>query len=177
MSISKIANNIKSDKSDFPPVHLWEPELCIGQEITINREGDWLYNNSPIKNTKLVKLFSSVLRNDNGSYFLVTPYEKVPVFSELAPYVITDFDISDNIITLHTNLDYSFPLNDQNTTRLVKYQNTIIPLVHVRSGIDGFFNRAIYYKLVDLALEENIIINNILHIKSGSGHYSLGTIA
>ena len=71
MSISKIANNIKSDKSDFPPVHLWEPELCVGQEITINREGDWLYNNSPIKNTKLVKLFSSVLRNDNGSYFLV----------------------------------------------------------------------------------------------------------
>ena len=88
MSISKIANNIKSDKSDFPPVHLWEPELCIGQEITINREGDWLFNNSPIKNTKLVKLFSSVLRNDNGSYFLVTPYEKVPVFSELAPYII-----------------------------------------------------------------------------------------
>jgi hypothetical protein len=47
----------------------------------------------------------------------------------------------------------------------------------VRNGIDGFFNRATYYKLVDLALEENIIINDILHIKSGSGHYSLGTIA
>ena len=91
--------------------------------------------------------------------------------------MITDFDLSDNIITLHTNLDYSFLLNDQHTTRLVKYQNTIIPLVHVRSGIDGFFNRATYYKLIDLALEENIIINNILHIKSGSGHYSLGTIA
>ncbi len=177
MSISKIAKNIKSDKSDFPPVHLWDPELCIGQEININREGDWLYNNSPIKNIKLVKLFSSVLRNDDGSYFLVTPHEKVPVSVELAPYVVTDFDLSDNIITFHTNLDYSFTLNDQNITRLIDYQNTIIPLVHVRSCIEGFFNRATYYKLVNLALKENIVINNILHIKSGSGHYPLGSIA
>jgi hypothetical protein len=47
----------------------------------------------------------------------------------------------------------------------------------VRNGIDGFFNRATYYKLVDLALEENTIIDDILHIKSGSGQYPLGTIA
>lgn len=177
MSISKIADNIKSDKSDFPPVHLWNPELCTGQEISINREGDWLYNNSVIKNHKLIKLFSSVLRNDNGIYFLVTPHEKVPVHVELAPYVITDFDLTNNIITLHTNLDYSFTLSNQNITRLINYQNTIIPLVHVRSCIEGFFNRATYYKLINLALEDNIIIDDILHIKSGSGQYPLGTIA
>jgi len=54
MSISKIVNNIKINDSGFPPVHLWNPELCEGQEISINREGDWFYNNSPIKNIKLV---------------------------------------------------------------------------------------------------------------------------
>ena len=58
MNISKLARSINNDNSDFPPVHLWNPDLCIGQEITINREGEWLYNNSPIKNIKLVKLFS-----------------------------------------------------------------------------------------------------------------------
>ena len=165
MSISKLANNIKTT------------DLCIGQEIRINREGDWLYNSSLIKNTKLVKLFSSVLRNDNGTYFLVTPYEKVPVYADLAPYVITDFSINNNIITLHTNLDYSFTLNDQNNTRLIDYENTMIPLVHVRTGIEGFFNRATYYKLVDLALEDNIIIDDVLHIKSGQNYYPIGTIA
>ena len=57
MSISKIVNNIKINDSGFPPVHLWNPELCEGQEISIDREGDWYYNNSPIKNIKFVKLF------------------------------------------------------------------------------------------------------------------------
>ena len=177
MSIYKLAISIKASNSDFPPVHLWNPDLCIGQEITINREGDWLYNKSLIKNTKLVKLFSSVLRNDNGTYYLVTPHEKVPVYPELAPYIITDFDMSESIITLHTNLDYSFILNNQNITRLIQYENTMIPLVHVRSNIEGFFSRATYYKLIDIALKENIIIEDVLHIKSGNGHYPLGKIA
>jgi len=177
MSISKLANNIKTTDFQFPPVHLWNPDLCIGQEIRINREGDWLYNSSLIKNTKLVKLFSSVLRNDNGAYFLVTPYEKVPVYADLAPYIITDFSINSNIITLYTNLDYSFTLNDQNNTRLIDYENTMIPLVHVRAGIEGFFNRATYYRLVDLALEDDIIIDDVLHIKSGQNYYPIGTIA
>ena len=44
MSISKLANNIKTTDFEFPPVHLWNTDLCIGQEIRINREGDWLYN-------------------------------------------------------------------------------------------------------------------------------------
>ena len=177
MSISKIVNNIKINDSGFPPVHLWNPELCEGQEISIDREGDWYYNNSPIKNIKLVKLFSSVLRNDEGLYFLITPHEKVPVSVDLAPYVITDFDLSDDIITLHTNLDYSFALDNKNSTRLINYENNIIPLVHVRNSIEGFFNRATYYKLVDIALKENIIIDNVLHIRSGTNHYPLGTIA
>jgi hypothetical protein len=177
MSISKLASSIKTSNSDFPPVHVWNPDLCIGQEITINREGDWLYNKSLIKNTKLVKLFCSVLRNDDGSYYLVTPYEKVPVYPELAPYIITDFDKKDNIITLHTNLNYSFTLNNKNITRLIEYEDTMIPLVHVRSNIEGFFSRATYYKLIDIALKENIIIEDVLHIKSGNGHYPLGKIA
>ena len=66
---------------------------------------------------------------------------------------------------------------NKNTTRLINYENTIIPLVNVRSDIEGFFNRATYYKLVDIALKENIIIDNILHIRSGTNHYPLGTIA
>jgi hypothetical protein len=177
MSISKLASSIKASNSDFPPVHLWNPDLCIGQEITINREGDWLYNKSLIKNTKLVKLFCSVLRNDDGSYYLVTPYEKVPVYPELAPYIITDFDKKDNIITLHTNLNYSFTLNNKNITRLIEYEDTMIPLVHVRSNIEGFFSRATYYKLIDIALKENIIIEDVLHIKSDNGHHPLGKIA
>jgi hypothetical protein len=79
MSISKIANHIKPTGNSFPPVHKWNPDLCEGQEFFIDREGEWFYNNSPIKNYRLTKLFSTVLRKDDDSYYLVTPHEKVPL--------------------------------------------------------------------------------------------------
>lgn len=178
MNISKIANNIKeSNKSEFPPVHLWNPEICEGQEISINREGDWFYNNSLIKNHKLVKLFSTVLKNDNNQYYLVTPHEKVPVYVDIAPYLITDFTIEKDLIKLHTNTDYSFYLNDKNSMELQKYDDTFIPIVNVRSNIKGFFSRSIYYNLIELALKDNVIIDNILYINSDNKNHPLGRIA
>ena len=107
MSISKIANNLRGQKV-FPPVETWNPELCEGQEFLINREGEWFYNDSPIKNNKLVNLFSTVLRKDKNDYFLVTPVEKVTVKVELAPYKIIDFEMYKEDIRLITNLNYEF---------------------------------------------------------------------
>ena len=64
MSITKIANNLRGQK-DFPPVDTWNPKICEGQEFLINREGDWFYNDSPIKNKKLIKKNLSTKRNKN----------------------------------------------------------------------------------------------------------------
>jgi len=105
MSISKITKNLEG-VTKFPPVELWNPELCEGQEFFINREGDWFHNESPIKNKKLINLFSTVLRKDNNEYFLVTPVEKVPVKVELAPYKIIDFQISEK----KSRINYKFKL-------------------------------------------------------------------
>ena len=179
MSISKIKDSLsKTDSKSFPPVHLWEPELCVGQNISINREGIWFYNNSEIKNIKLVNLFSTVLRKDKDDYFLVTPTEKVPVKVEIAPYLITNFELlDDKTIKLDTNLDYSFVLNGSNTTRLIEIEGVSMPIVHVRNNIEGFFNRSTYYKLIDVALDLSIINNEILHIKSDGIDHPIGKIA
>jgi hypothetical protein len=177
MSISKIANNIKSIDKSFPPVHKWNPDLCEGQEFFINRNGDWFYNDSPIKNFKLTKLFSSVLRRDNDLYYLVTPTEKVPVKTAIAPYVITDFNFNNNFLELDTNFEYSFRIDKLNSIKLIEFENTIIPLVHVRDNIEGFFNRSTYYNLINFALEKNNIIDNVLYVKSGNNDYPVGKIA
>jgi len=177
MSISKIANNIKSIDKSFPPVHKWNPDLCEGQEFFINRNGDWFYNDSPIKNFKLTKLFSSVLRRDNDLYYLVTPTEKVPVKTAIAPYVITDFNFNNNFLELDTNFEYSFRIDKLNSIKLIEFENTLIPLVHVRDNIEGFFNRSTYYNLINFALEKNNIIDNVLYVKSGNNDYPVGKIA
>jgi len=176
MSISKIKKDLEGQKK-FPPVDQWNPDLCEGQEFFIDREGDWFYNHSPIKNKKLINLFSTVIRNDNNNYFLVTPVEKVPVKVELAPYKVIDFEISKNNIKLFTNMNYDFVLNELNTTRLIAYNNSEIPLVHVRNNIEGFFDRNIYYKLVDLALENNYIENKLLYVPSNNHSHIIGKIA
>ena len=176
MNISKIKKDLEGQK-DFPPVDKWNPELCEGQEFFIDREGNWFHNDSPIKTKKLINLFSTVIRKDDDNYFLVTPVEKVPVKVELAPYKIIDFAITDNNIKLVTNMDYEFVLNELNTTRLIKYNNSEIPLVHVRNHIEGFFDRNIYYKFVDLALEKNYIENKSLYVLSENLKHKIGNIA
>ena len=158
-------------------MHQWNPDLCEGQEFFINRDGDWFYNDSLIKNYKLTKLFSTVLRRDNDLYYLVTPHEKVPVKTAIAPYVITDFNFNNDYLELNTNFDYSFRIDEINSIKLIEFENTSIPLVHVRDNIEGFFNRSTYYNLINFALEKNNIINNILYIKSGSKDYPVGKIA
>ena len=176
MSISKIKNDLEGH-DNFPPVVKWNPDLCVGQEFFIDREGNWFYNNSPIKNLKLINLFSTVLKKEANDYFLVTPVEKVLVKVEIAPYVIIDFKMTNDSIMLITNMNYKFVLNKDNSTRLIEYQNSIIPIVKVRNNIEGFFNRNTYYKLVDLALDKNFIENHILYIPSKNLNHPIGKIA
>ena len=176
MSISKIQKNLEG-YNNFPPVELWNPALCEGQEFYIDREGKWFYNKSPIKNKKLLNLFSTVLRKDKNEYFLVTPVEKVPVKVELAPYKIIDFEVNDEKVQLITNLNFQFILDKTNTTRLINHNDSLIPLVNVRSNIEGFFNRNTYYKLVDLALEKEFIDNNFLYIPSNQINHIIGKVA
>ena len=178
MSISKITKSLESSKNiKFPPVHLWNPELCIGQLISINREGKWFYNNSLIKNQKLVNLFASVLRKDADEYYLVTPSEKVPVEVEIAPYMIIDFKFNKNIIELKTNLNYSFELEQQDSMKLIDVEGTFLPLVKVRNELEGFFSRSVYYRIIDFALEANHVKDDILYLKSNSNLYPVGKIA
>ena len=178
MSISKITKSLESSKDiKFPPVHLWNPEVCIGQQISINREGEWFYNKSIIKNQKLVNLFASVLRKDDDEYFLVTPSEKVPVEVEIAPYMIIDFKLNNNIIELTTNLNYSFELEQQDSMRLIDVEGTTLPLIKVRDELEGFFSRSVYYKIIDFALETNHVDNGILLLESNSNFYPVGKIA
>ncbi len=176
MSISKIQKNLEG-YNNFPPVELWNPALCEGQEFYIDREGDWFYNKSPIKNKKLLNLFSTVLRKDENEYFLVTPVEKVPVKVELAPYKIIDFEVNNEKVQLITNLNFQFILDKTNTTRLINHNDSLIPLVNVRSNIEGFFNRNTYYKLVDMALEKEFIDNNFLYIPSNQINHIIGKVA
>ena len=96
MDFAKLLNSVNSIEEEFPPVHLWNPELCQGVEMKIDREGNWFYQGSIIDRKKLKVLFSRILKLENSKYFLVTPVEKVAVKVDLAPYMIVDYEVDDS---------------------------------------------------------------------------------
>ena len=177
MNISKITESLKGHDQRFPPVEKWNPELCDGHEFLIDREGNWFYDGSAIKNIKLMNLFASVLKKEGDSYYLVTPIEKIFVKTDLAPYKIIDFEIVDDNIKLITNLNYDFFLDEDHVSRLVKYEESYVPLVIVRNNIEGFINRNTYYKLIDLAISQDHKEDNYLYLRSFNINHVIGKIA
>ena len=180
MSINSIIKSLKDySDSSFPPVEMWNPELCTNASFAIDIKGDWYYNGSIIGRRRLKKLFSTVLKRENNLYFLVTPVEKIQIEVEVAPYLITDFhydEINKDII-LDTNFDFSFPLNKDHQLTLKNINGLEFPLVNVRSNLEGLITRSVFYKLVDIAIKQNNKSDKTLLIQSFNSLHNLGSLA
>jgi hypothetical protein len=90
-----LAASVKATKSrGLPPVHLWNPPFCGDLDIRIARDGTWYYLGTPFGRQELVRLFSTILKIEDGKYFLVTPVEKVGITVDDAPFVAIDFEVA-----------------------------------------------------------------------------------
>jgi hypothetical protein len=176
MDFSDLLQSVNSIEEKYPPVHLWNPDLCEGVEMKIDREGNWFYQNSIIGRDKLKILFSRILKLEEGKYFLVTPVEKVPVTVDLAPYMIVDYEVDSDYknIILKTNLDLSIPLDNDHRLELKNIGDEHIPFVHVRNNIEGFISRSVYYSLIEIALNQDNGSSDQLTLKSFDCDFNLG---
>ena len=176
MDFSDLLQSVNSIEEKYPPVHLWNPDLCEGVEMKIDREGNWFYQGSIIGRDKLKILFSRILKFEEDKYFLVTPTEKVPVTVDLAPYMIVDYEVDSdhkNII-LKTNLDLSIPLDKDHKLEIKNIGDEQIPFVHVRNNIEGFISRSVYYSLIEIALNQNNGSSDQLTLRSFDCNFNLG---
>ena len=178
MEFSELLKSINSLEETYPPVHLWNPDLCEGVEMRIDREGNWYYQNSIIGRDKLKILFSRILKFESGNYYLVTPTEKVIVKVDIAPYMIIDYEIDaqKEKIILKTNLDLSIPLDKDHKLELKKIGEEQIPFIQVRDNIEGFISRSIYYSLIEIALKQENTPSDQLILKSFDCDFNLGDI-
>jgi len=71
----------------LPPVHLWNPPFCGDLDMRIAGDGTWFYQGTPIGRPALVRLFSTILKREDGKHFLVTPVEKVGIRVDDAPFL------------------------------------------------------------------------------------------
>src|SRR5580692_2992826 len=97
--------------SDGPPDRPKRQVIDHGDlDMKIARDGTWFYRGTPITRQRLVKLFASVLRReDDGSYWLVTPVERGRVAVEDAPFLAVAVNSEgsgrDRRLSFRTNLD------------------------------------------------------------------------
>ncbi|WP_158965178.1 DUF1285 domain-containing protein [Chachezhania sediminis] len=146
----------KGKSRGLPPVHLWNPPFCGDLDMRIARDGTWFYLGTPIGRKELVKLFSSILKLEDGKYFLVTPVEKVGITVDDAPFVAVDFTADgegrDQVLTFTTQVEDVTVAGPDNPLRVVKDPETgePSPYVHVRAGLEALIDRKSFYRLVDL---------------------------
>ena len=73
-----------------PPVHLWNPPYCGEMDMRIARDGTWFHEGTPIGRAPMVRLFASILKLEDGRYYLVTPVEKVGIRVADVPFIAVE---------------------------------------------------------------------------------------
>jgi len=140
----------------LPPVHLWNPEFCGDLDMRIARDGTWFYLGTPIGRFELVRLFSSILKLEEGKYFLVTPVEKVGITVDDAPFVAVDFEATgmgaDQVLRFTTHVGDDVTAGASHPIRVERDAITgePSPYVMVRAGLEALIDRKSFYRLVDL---------------------------
>ncbi|SOC18092.1 DUF1285 domain-containing protein [Rhodobacter maris] len=135
-----------------PPVHLWNPPFCGDLDIEIRADGTWFYLGTPIGREALVRLFASILKVEEGKYFLVTPVEKVGIRVADAPFIAVDCTASEGDLTFLTNVGDRVTAGPEHPIRVqFAADGEPRPYVHVRRGLEARIDRKTFYRLVDLA--------------------------
>ena len=161
-SADGIAAAVRAAKGRGPaPVHLWNPAFCGDLDMRIARDGTWFYLGTPIGRFELVRLFSSILKLEDGKYFLVTPVEKVGIIVDDAPFVAVDFDATgggrDQILKFTTQVGDCVTAGPDHPIRVVRDADTgePSPYVMVRAGLEALIDRKSFYRLVDLGVHHD----------------------
>lgn len=140
-----------------------QPVDCGHFDIRISRDGTWFYRDSPIGRPALVRLFSTVLRREeDGTYWLVTPAERGRITVDDAPFVAVELAIEGEgraqTLIFRTNVDDTVAADAAHPLKVVSEPATgePNPYILVREGLEARLSRPVFYELVALGREERV---------------------
>ena len=158
-------------------------------EMRIARDGTWFYHGTPIGRIALAKLFSTVLRRDEaGDYWLVTPAERGRITVEDAPFVAVEMKAKgtgeDQTLSFRTNLDEWAMAGPDHPIRIGAdtepggaLSDATVPYILIRDRLEARIGRAVFYELVELAVERQTPQGIELGVWSERTFFPLGPIA
>lgn len=116
-------------------------------DFRIARDGTWYHDGAPIQREALAKLFSdrALKCDEEGRYWLQTPFEKYPVEVEDVPYVIVDYTDHEGEVGFVTNMEERIALTKESVWEL----RGDVPYIEVRDRLFARLSRSVFYNLVE----------------------------
>ena len=178
-NLAKALAQAARGKKGPPPVHLWNPPYCGDLDIRIARNGQWWYLGTPIGRLELVRLFASVLKLEEGRYYLVTPVEKIGITVDDAPFVAVDFTVEGEgaaqALTFETNVGDFTVAGPENPIRVARDPETgePSPYVHIRRGLEALIDRKSFYRLVEIGENRKVAGQRWFGVSSGGAFFPI----
>jgi hypothetical protein len=162
----------------LPPVHLWNPPFCGDLDMRIAGDGSWYYMGTPIGRPALVRLFSTILKREDGKYFLVTPVEKVGIRVDDAPFMAVEMRVSSAthgpLLRFRTNVDDWVDCDAAHRLRFERGEaGGLTPYLHVRADLWAKVTRPLYYELVDMGQERMVDGRTMFGVESGGEFFAM----
>ena len=161
--------------------------VCGEIDIRIDATGLWHYHGSPIGRKELVRLFSTVLqRDEKGDFWLITPVEKGRIQVEDAPFMAIIMTVTgkgdDQSLLFETNVGDTFAAGPDHPIHVEINPKTDEPSPYVRvrgsdnAPLDAKISRAVFYDVVELAVERDTDDGPVLGVWSGGCFYIIGAL-
>lgn len=146
--------------SPLPPVERWRPERVGEIDIRIDADGAWFHEGDPIRRPRLARVFSTILRREGDDYFLVTPYEKLKIAVDDAPFIAVRLDVQGDPrrLVFRTNMGDQV---EAGPSRPLVYrprpgETEKAPYIEVRNGLEARVARTVFFELAELG-EKRVI--------------------
>ena len=155
----------------LPPVNKWHPEKSGDSEMRISADGRWFHQGGEIRRPAMVRAFSSLLRrNDDDSFWLVTPHERLSIEVDDAPFIAVELRNEGS----GDKREMAFRLNSDDLV-IADSEHALefrpLPYIHVRDRLWAKIARPVYYELAELALAEG---NDPLGLWSKGSFFPIG---
>jgi hypothetical protein len=175
---ARVATNANATGKGLPPVHLWNPPFCGDLDMRIAPDGTWYYMGTPIGRPALVRLFSTILKREDGKHFLVTPVEKVGIRVDDAPFLavemVREHDDRGQRLRFRTNVDDWVECDSAHGLRFeASAEGGLTPYLHVRADLWAKVTRPLYYDLVDMGEEQMVDGRQMFGVASAGAFFAM----
>ena len=172
------AASTNAREKGLPPVHLWNPPFCGDLDMRIAGDGTWYYMGTPIGRPALVRLFSTILKREDGKHFLVTPVEKVGIRVDDAPFLAVEMaqhhDDQGRHLRFRTNVDDWVECDTAHPLRFeASAEGGLTPYLLVRADLWAKVTRALYYDLVDMGEERMVDGRQMFGVASAGAFFAM----